>query len=159
MRKLVLVALATLLLAACSSIDCPLNNLVYTKYKLAGSMTTLHDTLTISTTMATGDDSVLINKDVNVDSFNLPMSYQHQQDVFYTELKNVEGEVTLDTITVSKTDQPHFEAVDCAPSFFHVITGVSYTMHAIDSIVINNINVNYETNSPHFLIYFKGTAH
>ena len=62
------------LMAACSTLDCPLNNTVYTKYRLAGNITTLTDTLTISTNRIEGTDSVLINKDVNVDSFILPMS-------------------------------------------------------------------------------------
>ena len=52
------------LMAACSTLDCPLNNTVYTKYRLAGNITTLTDTLTISTNRIEGTDSVLINKDV-----------------------------------------------------------------------------------------------
>ena len=47
-------------MAACSTLDCPLNNTVYTKYRLAGNITTLTDTLTISTNRIEGTDSVLI---------------------------------------------------------------------------------------------------
>ena len=45
-------------LAACSSIDCPLNSLVYTQYQLmnaAGRVDTLADTLTISTKRTDGN--------------------------------------------------------------------------------------------------------
>lgn len=37
--------------------------------------------MTISTTKTAGTDSVLINKDVKVDSFILPMSYHQPEDV------------------------------------------------------------------------------
>ena len=74
MRKLIVFIASALLLAACSSIDCPLNSRVFTKYKLAGNVKTLADTLTIYTTTALGKDSILINKDVKKDSFLLPMS-------------------------------------------------------------------------------------
>ena len=53
MRKIipmVLVMMAMMIVAGCSSIDCPLNNTTYTKYKLMGNVTTLADTMTISTT-------------------------------------------------------------------------------------------------------------
>ena len=71
---MVLVMMAMMIMAGCSSIDCPLNNTTYTKYKLMGNITTLADTMTISTTKTEGQDSILINRDVNVDSFILPMN-------------------------------------------------------------------------------------
>ena len=42
------VMLAALLMAACSTVDCPLNNTVYAQYVLRGPVTTLPDTLTIT---------------------------------------------------------------------------------------------------------------
>ena len=80
MRKLILLIVLILLLVACSSIDCPLNSRVFTKYKLAGNVSTLIDTLTIYTETAANKDSVLINKDVKKDSFLLPMRYHREQD-------------------------------------------------------------------------------
>jgi len=150
----------SLLIASCSSIDCPLNSLVYTQYELrnaAGEVDTLStDTLTISTTMADGNDSVLLNKSVRTTTFTLPISYAGQQDVFYFELKNTLTKVsTIDTVSVTKEDKPHFESVDCAPAFFHTITSVAHTSHRIDSIVINNPEVNYDTSKTHLYIYFK----
>ena len=143
--------------AGCSSIDCPLNNRVYAKYKLAGDVKTLTDSLTLSANLGDGNDSVIINKSVNTDSFQLPMSYQRSEDVFFMEIKNTTGS-QFDTIKVSKTNTPHFEAVDCNPAIFHVITGVKYTKNRIDTIVINNSNVTYDATKSTFLIHFKNSS-
>lgn len=158
MRKIIpVIAAALLIVSACSSIDCPLNNLVYTSYDIYGAdgrRDTLRDTLTISTNRSDGSDSVLINRDTRITGFSLPMSLSHPQDVFFVEVKG-ENSITYDTLTVSKEDLPHFESVDCGPSFFHTITAVECTDNAIDSVVINNPNVDYDTSKKHFRIYFK----
>lgn len=156
---IITVVTSLLLAVSCSSIDCPMNSLVYTQYQLldaVGRVDTLRDTLTISTTRIDGRDSVLINKDVNITSFSIPISYSQDQDVFYLELRDSLGNLPLmDTVTVTKEDIPHFESADCPPSFFHEITGVSSTNNAIDSVVVNNPDVNYDTSKKHFNIYFK----
>ena len=143
-----------LAMVGCTSLDCPLNNTTYTKYRLMGNITTLKDTMTISTTKTESTDSVLINKDVKVDSFILPMSYHQPEDVFYFEIRNQENQVFKDTVTVKKEDFSHFESVDCNPAFFHTITEVKTTHNLIDSIVINNKDVNYDASKAHFYIYF-----
>lgn len=159
LRTLPLMFAAVLLVTACSSIDCPLNSLVYTQYQLldgAGKADTLKDTLTISTDRTDGSDSVLLNRSVNTTAFSLPISYAADHDVFFFEIKDTLTKTSVyDTVTVTKTNEPHFESVDCAPSFFHTITAVSHTGHRIDSIVINNPEVNYDTSKKHFRIYFK----
>lgn len=154
------VTLATLLAAmSCSSIDCPLNTSVRVQYQLmnaAGEVDTLKDTLTISTTRTDDTDSVLINKKVGATGFSLPLSYSRETDEFYVDVKDTQLKVsTLDTIYVTKENVPHFESVDCAPSFFHRITSVSHTGNAIDSIVINHPEVNYDATRKHLLIYFR----
>src|SRR5574344_955118 len=155
MRKIIPILMMALgLMAACSTLDCPLNNTVYTKYRLAGNITTLTDTLTISTNRIEGTDSVLINKDVNVDSFSLPMSYSLDEDVLFFEIHTLSKQVFKDTVTVSKENRSHFESVDCSPSFFHTITDVKTTHNYIDSIVINQKEVNYDASKAHFYIYF-----
>ena len=126
MRKLIVFITSALLLAACSSIDCPLNSRVFTKYKLAGN------------------------------SFLLRMSYRREEDVFFFEMKDTNRVIHRDTVRVRKEDHPHFEAVDCNPAIFHTIKGVRYTRHRIDSIVLNNSTVNYDATTTHFLIFFKG---
>ena len=143
---------------SCSSVDCPMNSLVYTQYAVChadGSAATLRDTLTISTNRAWGNDSVLINRDVNISSFSLPISYSMPEDSFFIALKDTLLRETLDTLVVSKQDLPHFESPECAPAFFHKITAVSSTHHGIDSAVINYPDVNYDTSKKHIRIYFS----
>ena len=155
-KSLVLsLALMFLLVAgiSCSSVDCPMNSLVYTQYAVCnadGSTATLQDTLTISTNRADGNDSVLINHQVNTDSFSLPMSYGHDVDELYLQVNSL-----IDTIWVEKTNKPHFESVDCGVAYFHTLQRVRYTRHALDSIVVNHKDVNYDATKKHFYVYFK----
>lgn len=147
--------MATLVMMGCSSIECPLNNIVYTKYKFAGGNRTqpTNDTITIATRLSNGEDSILLNRAENVDSFNLPISYSQPEDLLFFTLEDSLGRTFHDTITVEKENFPHFESTDCSPSFFHTITGVSTTHHLIDSITINNKDVTYDASKAHFYIY------
>ena len=147
-------------ISSCSSIDCPMNSLVYTQYQLRtsdGLVDTLHDTLTISTQRAIdGNDSILINRNVRTTEFSLPISYAHPQDVFFFEMiDTLTKATTYDTVTVTKEDHEHFESVDCNISFFHNITAVRWTRQSIDSIVVNKQHVDYDASTEHFHIYFK----
>ena len=155
MRKLVYLLLATVALAACSTIDCPLANSVYTRYKLQGGVSRLADTLTVSTQRHTSGDTILLNRAVGVDSFQLPMSYTGNEEVLYFTMKDTLNTTHYDTITIEKDNQPHFESVDCSPSFFHNIHRIRHTGHRIDSIVINNTKVTNDNSKAHFFIYFK----
>lgn len=150
MRKLLYLLIGMTTLAACSTIDCPLNNTVNCKYMLRGAVATLPDTLTISSMRSDGSDSVIINKQVNTDSFSLPMSYNRPEDILVMQTNSL-----FDTIKVEKTNTPHFESVDCGVNYFHTITNVTYTRHAIDSVVIHHNFVNYDASQQHFYIYFK----
>lgn len=161
LRTALAAVLACLLLAACSSIDCPLNNRVYATFKLSGTVTTLTDSLSVATTrtLADGSDTVLLNKALATDSFALPLSYTHEADTYYFSLAKVDTALVVnDTVVISKENQPHFESVDCNPTFFHTLTGISHTGHAIDSIVIHNPKVTYNDTQPHFLLYLKSSG-
>ena len=59
MRRLGIVLIAAMLLAACSSVDCPLYKTVEARYKLAGVVDTLHDSLTVTSVNVRKGDSVL----------------------------------------------------------------------------------------------------
>lgn len=89
MRKLIIFLTVISALAACSSIDCPLNNKVYAKYKLVGGSDSDGTMLTVTTPLsqAENDDSVLINRMEYPDSISLPMSYSHAEDTFFSVLK------------------------------------------------------------------------
>lgn len=155
LRAIMSVFIPLAVLSSCTSIDCPFNNTVHSVYSLAGDITRLEDTLTISTTRRDGTDSVLINRNTLTEQFSLPMSYQAEEDVLYFEVTPEGKAATIDTVRVRKEDLPHFESVDCSPAMFHVIKGIETTHHRIDSIVINNKNVTYDASKAHFFIYFK----
>ena len=146
------------LLLACSSIDCPLNNTVYTSYKLAGDVGVLTKKLTVSSPVKEERDTILINQIANVDSFILPISYTREEDIFHFTLTDEEGNEVTDEVRVAKENHPHFESLDCAPAFFHTITNVTTTNNAIEKIEINNKNVNYDARKAHFHIYFKSDS-
>ena len=150
-------ALLTIMITACSSIDCPLNNAVYTSYKLKGDVGVLSSRLlTVTSPVDSSRDTLLINRAANVDSFILPISYNRPEDVFHFTLTDQDGNETTDEVRVAKENRPHFESIECGPAFFHTITDVTYSNNAIEKIEINNKNVNYDAIKAHFYIYFKG---
>lgn len=156
MRKLTF-CFCSILLAACSSIDCPVNNTVTTRYcfyNTDGDSLVLMDTLTISTVRQDGTDSIILNRNVGKASFSLPVSYSHSEDILVFNVYNKTMSI-FDTVWVKKDDIPHFESVDCNASFFHRLTDVRHTKHFIDSIVIKNPSVDYDKNTTHFYIYPK----
>lgn len=145
-----LLIVGAITITACSSVDCPLNNTVYTNYTLKGTVDTLKDTLTITTQRRDESDTVLLNKAVKTTAFSLPMSYGLDEDVLFFQVGK-----TRDTVWVKKTNDPHFESVDCGVNYFHTLLDVRHTRNAIDSIVIRHKEVNYDTQQQHFSIYFK----
>ena len=145
MRRLLLFAVVALL-AACSTIDCPVQNKValnfaVKKYNSSGVEVT---------------DTLILNRAIGKTSFSLPLSYTQPEDalIFGVDASDGSGGV-LDTVWIKKEDIPHFESVDCQASYFHTITEVNYSRHLIDSIVINNPHVTYDTTEPHFYLYLK----
>lgn len=158
-KALVVAMIAGLGLSACSSIDCPLNNRTYASFKLAGDVTKLVDTLTVSTPRNIDnpeEDTVLINRLVDTDSLSLPMSYQRTEDIYIFTFVQKDTELkTIDTLWVSKENEPHFESVDCNPVMFHTIKDVRFTQRAIDDIKVNYNKVTYNDAKAHFLIYLK----
>lgn len=155
-----LAALALLLfITACSSIDCPMNNLVYTQYQLMradGKADTLGDTLSVWIHRYDGSDTLLLNLQVAAKELSLPISYTNPTDSFFFEARDtLTKSVFIDTLTVEKENTMHFESTDCGVSYFHKLTSVSCTNHRIDSVRIINHDVNYETSKKHFYIYFS----
>ena len=155
MKKLIYFLLFSLFISACSSTDCPLSSGVLARYKLMGNVKKLVDTLTISTQRHTSGDTILLNRAVNVDSFNLPMSFQGNEDVLFLSVKNTNKEIRKDTIRITKTNEPHFESVDCAAAFFHTLQKITYSRNAIDSVVVHNSKVTNDNSQTHFYLYFK----
>lgn len=155
MRKIIPMLIAALLITACTTLDCPMNNTVSVRFALRGLVDTLADTLTIMAVRPDKDDSTLFNRGVETTHFLLPMSYSQDEDELRFEMiDTITKTVTTDIVKIQKTNQPHFESVDCNPAFFHTITGVTHTKNAIDSVVINNPNVDTDETKEHLYIYF-----
>lgn len=144
-------------IVSCSSIDCPVNNVVATRYRFYntdGDSLILMDTLSVTSVRKDGTDTLILNRNVGKASFQLPISYSHPEDILVFNVYN--GTMSVwDTVWVKKDDIPHFESVDCNASFFHKITGIHHTTNFIDSIVINNPTVDYDKTTIHFYIYPK----
>lgn len=156
MRKIV-AALLAVLLAACSSVDCPVENtvaLVCELRKAGGTADTLSiDTLTITTTRRDGNDTTLINRLTKASSFTLPISSGAEADTFHVTLSDTLGNSRTATLRVAKTDEPHFESVDCAMSHFHTLTATSVEGSGIDSVTIHKTNVDYDASTSHLYFY------
>ncbi|MCR5077361.1 MAG: hypothetical protein K6A82_04905 [Prevotella sp.] len=141
-----------ILLTSCNEIDCPLNSGVYATYTVKGD--TLRDTLTVSAIRESRPDTVLLNRLTNAASFQLPMSYSGETDRLRFVFTDTLGNMTADTVTVTKTNMSHFESVDCPPAFFHTLTAVRATGRRISKIEINNPNVDYDGTKENIHIYF-----
>ena len=100
------------------------------------------------------NQATVLNKLIGKSAFSLPISYSHPEDILYFCFKNSEKTV-IDTVWIKKDDIPHFESVDCAAAFFHELTDVKLTHHAIDSLVLINTSVTYDTKTIHFYLYPK----
>ena len=160
MRRIILAAVTAAVVSACSSIDCPVQNSVYTNYalyKADGGVDTLRDTLSVLTPTASGRDTLVFNRGVGLTAFSLPISYVNPCDTFYFGLKP-QGDNTewiIDRVVVNKTNEPRFESVDCQVAYFHNITWLEFSHNFIFSIVINNPKDDYDTERKHCRIYLS----
>lgn len=154
MRK-VLLLLSLAFIVSCSSVDCPVKNWVrsyYDVYDSNGAQLKLKDTLTVYTQRKDGSDTIILNSGIGLQTFDLPVSYTLPEDTLYFHFYNLDYDVT-DTVWIQKENYPHFESLECKATYFHKLTGVRYTTHAIDSLVLKNPNVNYEDQTTNFFIY------
>ena len=157
-RKLLSMVAVGVFLASCSSIDCSVNSLVRTQYQFTnsdGNALTLLDSLSVVTTTKDGKDTTILNKGVNISTFQLPISYSHPEDILVFQFSGSNGLSTADMVWVKKNDYPHFESVDCNAIFFHQLTDVRYTRNCLDSIVIKNPSVTNDDQVVHLYIYPK----
>ena len=147
-----------LFLFSCSSIDCPVQNTVATRYSICdteGNEVSLVDTLWIWTQRSDGKDTLILNRFTGKSAFSLPISYSHPEDVLVFYVSDTTGVQTIDTLWLKKDDIPHFESVDCAAHFFHRLTDVRFTRSRIDSISIVNSRVDYDQTKTHLHVRFK----
>lgn len=150
------IMLMTLLVTACSSIDCELNSKVMCKVQLQdldGNNVQFTTPASVVLVHAGGDTTIYINAQAQLSEFDIPLSYQGNDDVIRLEvsksdtLKIISDGVAKDTIvttslyddiTINKTNEPWFESVDCAAHYNHTInTAEALSHNFIDHVVIN----------------------
>lgn len=144
--------------SSCSSIDCPVKNKVRAVYSIRSGIEakadTLKDTLTVVSTRLDKKDTILLSSSYNITQFSLPVGSANPEDTLYFAFRNGSFRA-IDTVLLKKENIPHFESVDCNASFFHRLTAIRSTHHAIDSITINNSSVTYDTDAQHLYLYVK----
>lgn len=151
---------------ACTSIDCPLDNVVALKCGLydnaSGSRLSLSQTLTVR---AGGQkDTILLNAASGIGDFLLPLRYGSVCDTLLFEFSDAEGRAATDSVFLSHRVMPHFESIDCPAAMFHELGGVRHTSHplsllplTIDSIAVVRKIVNYD-DIENLKIYLRSTA-
>lgn len=151
------VVLLTATALSCESVECPLNNTVYSTYRFYAiqdgkeTSITVLDTLTVR---ANGTDSILINRLNNGSEVKLPVSYSAPVDTLIFHFIDQDQNAREDTIWIEKDNYPHYESPACPVSMFHHVKSVKYTQVLIDSVTIANPNINYNA-SENFKIYFR----
>ncbi len=163
MKALRLTLATTLLtaLAACSSIDCDLQGRVLCHYAFIGQSdeeSSISAPLSITLNReAVDSDTVYINQQSGLTTFDLPMSYNLDTDrITMTVYVNDSTELS-DVITVTKTNEPTFESVDCSPRYHHTITAVSSTHTIIDTVIVNNPKVSNDASVTNIQIRLSDT--
>ena len=158
-------ALVAVLLAACTSLDCPVNNMVETVYSLQnsdGSPDTLGiDTMWVYAKRSDGTDTLLVNSlcGTKATKFSIPLSHTQSEDNLTIIIRdtciNTGQHEWRDNIQVKKENRPHFEGVDCKATYFHTLTSVQSTHDIIDTVIINKSEVTYDASTAHFLLRLK----
>ena len=157
-RQLTLIVLLSfsLLTTGCDGgYDCALENIAYNCirfYTIGADGTekeyTLPDALTVSV-MINGNATIAVNHVSNVKEIKLPMSYTATCD---TVIMNFSGNYN-DTLYIGHSNIPIFQSMECGVIMHHKLNGATHTARLIDSMAINNANVNFDNNE-NIKLYF-----
>ena len=113
---------------SCTNIDCPLDSVVVMTINFFDTSAETSAPLDCTLSIAAAGTDTLLNAEPNVKSVQLPMSIGAAIDTLY--LIQTDGETTItDTLYISHTNEPHFEAMDCPGAVFHHITDLSFVPH------------------------------
>ena len=153
------------LLAACSNIDCPLDNVVMMQCNLYSSESGQALSLPVSLTVKpAGRDTILLNQAKDVSNFLLPLKEAGERDTLLLNFTGENGNTATDTLFVNHTPRPHFESLDCPTAMFHTIHQVRATGHAlsilpltVDSVSLIRSTVNYD-DIENLRIFLRSTS-
>ena len=152
-----------LIFTSCDNFSCPLNNSVESVYAfyaaerddagelITGRAVSIGDTLTVR---AIDIDSVIANKLINASGMKLPMSYYNETDVLELLFTDTQNRTGRDTLWITKHNQHHWDDPSCAVHIWHTITDLRSTHNLIDTVVVNNPEVNYD-GLENIQIYFR----
>lgn len=149
-----LLAISAATLTSCNSTDCPLDNIVALTYGLYDKDTeaayTIPETYYLTVTTTQGKE--LLNLAQSIKSFSIPLSAAGTRDTLLFHFKDAATNAeAVDTLIYEKTNEPHFENIDCPAAVFHTLGKLSWTTHdasvlplGIDHVTTARSTVNYQ---------------
>ena len=99
--------------------------------------------------MINGNAATAVNHVTNAKEIKLPMSYTATCD---TVIMNFSGNYN-DTLYIGHSNIPIFQSMECGVIMHHKLNGATHTARLIDSMAINNANVNFDYNE-NIKLYF-----
>lgn len=159
MLRVFFLALVSLLVFSCSSVDCALEKKVECRVQMmdaAGNEVAFDGYLTVSIADATEETvkDTLLNKLEGKSTFSFPLSYAADVDKLNFIFSDKQEIFSMtDVVSIEKSNEPVFESVDCNPRFNHTIKSVTCTGNVIDSVVVNNNKVDNNAAKVHLYVY------
>ena len=152
MFRLLCALLLLIGVSACSSGDCPINNMVQGKmafYDEYGEAISYTGAFSVYVVRPQGD-SVVLNMKTGAAEVLFPLSYVHETDTLIFDYNNTG---VRDSLFISHTNTPTLVSVDCGAAMFHTLTSVSSTHHEIDTLILKSSAVNYDERENIQVIY------
>ena len=151
-----LTALCCLLCQGCDGgYDCALDNIAYNRIKFYNidvngieKEYAFPDPLTVSM-MVNGQKATVVNHMTNAKELTLPMSYTNECDTVILDFYDR----YYDTLYIAHYNIPIYQSMECGVIMHHRVTGTAHTDYFIDSMAINNANVNFDYNE-NIKLYF-----
>lgn len=151
-----LTVLCCLLCQGCDGgYDCALDNIAYNRIKFYNidangieKEYAFPDPLTVSM-MVNGQKATVVNHMTNAKELTLPMSYTNECDTVILDFYDR----YYDTLYIAHYNIPIYQSMECGVIMHHRVTGVEHTDYFVDSMAINNANVNFDSNE-NIKLYF-----
>jgi hypothetical protein len=102
------------------------------------------------------NENLYFNNIKNASKFSAILSTIKDSTLFFFQSDSSDFSAEqIDTIQVYHTNELHFISVACGYQFYHQINKISFTKHVIDTIYLNNTNVNNDVNKEHLKIVLR----
>ena len=125
-------------------------------YANSDTSISLKDSFLTNANIYFGQENLYFNNLKNASKFSAILSTIKDSSLFFfqTDSSDFSAE-QIDTIQVYHVNELHFISVACGYQFYHQINKISYTKHVIDTIYLNNSNVNNDVNKEHLKIVLR----